>query len=187
MLPQKHIHTEIDIEAPPTTVWTILTNNKKYSEWNPYHVSVNGQLKPGQRLEIVLHKPNGEVVKIEPHVMRVEPMRELAWGGGIKGIFHGEHVFLLREINSRGTRLIQKEDFTGIAIPFASLDAIEEGYTQMNNALKRQAESAVRQAESGLVIESFSSKPASTQKCLNDRSPGDSRKSPGRTANISSC
>ena len=141
LVPSKHVYTEIDIRASPDTVWAILADNERYPEWNPYHVSVKGELEVGEKLEVVLHKPNGEVVEISPHVMRIEPMQELTWGGGIKGIFHGEHVFLIQEINSGYTKVIQKETFAGIVAPFASLEAIEEGYMETNKALKKRAES----------------------------------------------
>lgn len=52
----------------------------------------------------------------------------------------GERVFLLEEISPGSTRLAQKEDFSGIAIPFASPDAIEESHNQMNQVLKIRAE-----------------------------------------------
>ena len=139
-LPSKHVYTEIEIEAPVDRVWAILADNESYPDWNPYHVRVRGEMLPGRKLEVVLHKPNGERVEIEPRVMRVVPMRELTWGGGVRGIFHGEHVFQLEETDTENTRLVHKEDFVGIAVPFASLDAIEEGYRQMNQALKIRAE-----------------------------------------------
>lgn len=140
-LPGKHIDTEIDILAKPKTVWKILIENQKYPEWNPYHVRVEGKLRIGQQLFVEIHKPNGDKVEIHPYVMRIIPEKELAWGGRIKGIFFGEHVFLLKESKRGNTKLIQREDFIGIAVPFASLDAIEEGYNMMNMALKQRAES----------------------------------------------
>ena len=72
--------------------------------------------------------------------MRIVPEKELSWGGGIRGLFFGEHVFLLEESGHGITRLIHKEDFEGIFVPFASLEAIEEGYREMNQALKKRAE-----------------------------------------------
>jgi len=68
-------------------------------------------------------------------------LQELTWGGGIKGIFHGKHTFLLEKTHHDHTKLVQKESFTGFAIPFASLDSIEEGYSLVNQALKARAES----------------------------------------------
>ena len=139
LVPQKHIATQIDIKAKSETVWGILVDNGKYSEWNPYHVRVEGVFEIGNTLQVEIHKPNNEVVRIEPHVMRIVPLKELTWGGGIQGIFFGEHVFRLEERDGM-TTLIHKEDFSGVAVPFASLDAIEEGYHLMNQALKVRAE-----------------------------------------------
>ena len=140
ILPGKHIHTEIDIQARPETVWAILMDNGSYPDWNPYQVEVKGDLEVGSKLLVRIHKPNGERVEIEPRVMRVVPREELTWGGGVKGIFFGEHLFLLEATEGDATKLVHKEDFTGFAVPFASLDAIEEGYDGMNQALKERAE-----------------------------------------------
>ena len=141
--PEKKIYTEIIIQAPVGAVWAVLIDNAAYSEWNSYHVKVERVLEPGGKLALEIHKPNGETVEIEPHVMRLEPSKELTWGGGIKGIFHGEHVFLLEKVNASTTKLIHKERFHGLAIPFASLDAVEEGYQLMDEALKRRVEEKV--------------------------------------------
>lgn len=147
MIPNKHIYTEIDISARPETVWSILTDNEKFPEWNPYHVKVVGNLKVGEKLFVEIHKPNGEKIEIHPHVLRMAPLEELTWGGGIKGIFFGEHVFLLRHLDDKSTKLVQKEDFSGFATPFASLDAIDEGYNLMNKALKERAEAVEENQE----------------------------------------
>jgi len=58
--------------------------------------------------------------------------------------FYGEHVFLLEKLDTYSTRLIHKEDFSGFVMPFASLDAIEEGTMLMNQALKERAEAIER-------------------------------------------
>ncbi len=136
----KYIYTEIPIEASPKTVWTILADNENYPDWNPYHVKVEGNLEVGEKLLVEIHKPNGKELTLHPKVMQVIPEKELSWGGGIKGLFFGEHVFLLEEREHGITYLIHKEDFKGIFVPFASLEAIEEGYNEMNQALKKRVE-----------------------------------------------
>ncbi|MET0067070.1 MAG: SRPBCC domain-containing protein [Candidatus Thiodiazotropha sp.] len=147
-LPEKTVHTAIVIEAPRERVWEILIDNGAYPQWNPYHVTVEGAMTLGSRLDVEIHKPNGERVEIAPRVLRLVPFEELTWGGGIKGIFHGEHVFQLTDLNGTATRLVHKERFRGIAIPFASLEAIDEGYAMMNRALKAHAE-ALPETHSG--------------------------------------
>lgn len=141
IFPGKHVYTEIEIDAPPQAVWAALADNANYPVWNPYHVQVTGRMAVGEQLTVEIHKPNGEETSVQPHLLRLEPDRELTWGGGIHGLFYGEHVFLLEEMGSGRTRLIHKEDFTGLAVQFVPLEAIDEGYAQMNEALKRHIES----------------------------------------------
>jgi hypothetical protein len=141
LFPGKHTNTEITIDAPVAAVWEVLADNARYPEWNPYHVRVSGEFVVGAPLVVEVHKPNGEEVTLKPHVLRFEPERELTWGGGIRGLFYGEHVFLLEEAAGGGTHLIHKEDFTGPAVQFVPLEAIDEGYAQMNEALKVWVES----------------------------------------------
>lgn len=143
--PKKYIYTEIRIEAPPEAVWQVLANNQRYPEWNPYHVRVDGELKEGNELEVEIHKPNGQQLVIHPHVMRIELHKRLDWGGGIGGIFTGKHSFRLYDISVENsecvhTQLIQDETFAGIVLPFLELDAIQEGYKAMNQALKKRVE-----------------------------------------------
>jgi hypothetical protein len=53
------------------TAWSVLVDNNKYPEWNPYHVKVEGTLAAGNKLFAEIHKPNGDKVEIEPHAMRM--------------------------------------------------------------------------------------------------------------------
>ena len=148
-LPAKHVHTSIDIDAPPSDVWRVLADTASYPEWNPYHVEVRGGLAEGAPLTVRIEKPNGHKLSIDPVVLRVEPERELTWGGGLRGIFVGEHVFELEPLPAGATRLVQRESFVGLAVPFARLEAIEEGYGEVNRALKTRAEALRTRAGAG--------------------------------------
>ena len=134
------IHTEIEIAAPPQAVWSVLADTGRYGDWNPYHVSVDGELAKGAKLRVTVHKPNGNTVTVPPHVIAVEPSKRLVWGGGIPGIFKGEHTFELEPVGENCTRLVHKETFAGLFVGFAELGTIEEGYELMNAALKEKVE-----------------------------------------------
>lgn len=139
-LPEKKIYTEIEINSTSAEVWEVLVANQNYPDWNPYHVKVVGKLKEGEELDVYIEKPNGEKVNIQPHIIEVIPNKRLVWGGGVTGIFTGVHIFEIEEISENKIKLIHKETFKGLAIPFASLDAIDDGYNLMNKALKNKVE-----------------------------------------------
>ncbi len=145
------IRTEINIDAPRDVVFAKLIDFDDYANWNPYHVYVSGESEVGAELDITVQRPDGKRVDVPAvHVLRLEENRELTWGGGIKGVFYGEHVFLLESTGDGGTRLIHNEDFEGLFIGFADLppDVLTEGYNLMNLALKTLLEDA-GQAASG--------------------------------------
>ncbi len=131
------VRTQLEIDAPPEEVFAVLSDFAAYPEWNPYHVSVEGACELGARLVVRIERPDGETVTIEPHVLELEPPTTLTWGGGIRGVFFGEHVFRLEALEGGRTRLVHDEDFDGFAVGFADLpeDVLTEGYERMNRAL----------------------------------------------------
>lgn len=137
---QLSIHTDVEIEASPQVVWNALVDLARYGDWNPYHVSVTGIPEVGHELTIKIQKPNGNDLTIRPHVMRLIPSKELTWGGGIRRVFIGEHSFRLIAKSDGSTRLLQVEEFSGLAVPFLELGGIEEGYRRCNEALKKYLE-----------------------------------------------
>ena len=44
------LRTEITIDAPPETVWEVVTDLAQYAEWNPFIVSAVGEAAVGERL-----------------------------------------------------------------------------------------------------------------------------------------
>lgn len=133
------VRSQIDIDAPIERVYQTLITFEDYPDWNPYHIRVRGRPETGAALEIRVQRPDGKIIDVPGvHIMRIRENAELTWGGGIPGVFYGEHVFTLRSIEHGRTRLTHNEDFSGIFIGFADLpqDIITQGYNQMNNALK---------------------------------------------------
>ena len=139
-----HIHTEVDIEAPPEAVWRILTDLDRYSEWNPFVVSSRGTVGIGEPLTNRLQPAGGKPRTFKPTVTIVDPPRTFEWLGhlGFPGIVDGRHRFELIA-TPNGTRLIQAEHFSGLLVRFIrrSLDdSTAGGFDAMNSAMKRRAE-----------------------------------------------
>ena len=140
---RKTIDTRIDIDAPPCEVYDILAAFENYPKWNPYHVRVVGSGVVGEPLEVRVARPDGVVVDV-PHMtlLEAEPCRALVWGGGVPGVFRGEHRFDLSARADGGTQLSHTEVFSGLFIGFADLSVpvLTEGYERMNEALRKEVE-----------------------------------------------
>jgi len=83
-----------------------------------------------------------------PEVLVADKNAELRWVGrlGFKGIFDGEHYFILEETAEGTTILHHGENFTGIlAYPLLALikDDTLKGFEAMNKALKARVEPEV--------------------------------------------
>lgn len=136
--------TEIDIDAPPETVWSILTALEDYPDWNPFVVSAVGSVAVGERLRNRLQLPGRRAMTFKPTVTEVDGCSVFEWLGhlGFPGIFDGRHRFELQP-NPRGTRFLHSESFTGVLVrPLRrSLDtSTRNGFEAMNSALKTRAE-----------------------------------------------
>ena len=137
------IRTAIEIDAPRSEVFAVLTDFENYPTWNPYHVRIVGDVALDAPLEVRVHRPDGKVVDV-PHVRITHLEQDVAiyWGGGISGIFKGEHRFDLEDAPGGGTLVRHDEDFEGLFIGFADLppDVLAEGYKRVNEALKAHVE-----------------------------------------------
>jgi hypothetical protein len=142
------IHHEIEIDATPDAVWATLADTRTYPDWNPFVRRLEGELRPGARLEVEIAPPGGRAMTFKPTVLAVEPGRELRWLGHflVRGLFDGEHTFRLEPLPGGRTRLAQSERFSGLLVgPVgATLEKTERGFAQMNEALKRWVEESAR-------------------------------------------
>lgn len=145
------LHTEVLIDAPPATVWAILTDFAAYPAWNSFMTSAVGTLAVGERLEIRLAPPGGKPMTFRPVVTEVDSGRSFEWLGrlAVPGVFDGHHRFeLLPERN--GTRLLQTERFAGVLVPLLRKrleTRTRAGFDAMNSALKARAEASIDQPD----------------------------------------
>jgi hypothetical protein len=93
---EKEISTEIEINAPPSRVWWVLTDFEKYPTWNPFIKKISGILARNEKLEVHMPDPRGGMMVFTPDVLVAERERELRWLGRSEGnAFNGEHCFLI--------------------------------------------------------------------------------------------
>jgi hypothetical protein len=116
-----------------------LTDFAAYGAWNPFMDRVEGVPQVGTKLRVHMTPPGGRGITFRPTVLAADPGRELRWLGtlGVRGLFDGEHFFLLADDGSGGTRLTQGETFSGIlvALMHSSVGGAETGFEAFNRAL----------------------------------------------------
>ncbi len=137
------LQASIQIASTPQRVWAVLTDLPAYPRWNPFIISASGRVQVGATLTNRMHDATGNTT-FTPTVLVVEPGRELRWVGrvGPGGIFDGEHTFTIRQIAPGRVLLTQREEFTGVAVPFFEgrlhADTLPQ-FRAMNAALARVA------------------------------------------------
>ena len=144
----KEIKTEIQINASPEKVWSILTKFEDYPNWNPFIKSISGEVKPGNKIKTRIEPPKAKGMTFRPKVIVFEKNKEFSWLGHffIPGLFDGEHRFKLIKNENETTTFIQSEKFNGILVPLFKkmLDVNTiNGFNEMNQKLKELAEKNV--------------------------------------------
>ena len=113
------LEATIEIQATPQQVWAVLTDTAAYPDWNPFIISSSGKIQAGATLTNVMHDATGNTT-FTPTVLVAEPGHELRWVGRFPpgGIFTGEHTFTITQVRPGVVLFTQREDFTGVAVPF---------------------------------------------------------------------
>ena len=138
----QEIRTEVEIDAPPETVWKHLANVASYEAWNPHITRVRGDLREGASLEITVERIGARPRTLTVRVSEVDPSRRLQWIGtvGSKWVFRGRHTFELHALGGDRTRFVNHERSTGFLVPFVTSDDPQRDYDRMNRALKERIE-----------------------------------------------
>ena len=145
----KELRSQIEIGATAERVWQVLTDFAAYPEWNPFIRRVNGRPEVDEQLVVRMRPTGAKGLTFRPTVMRVEPNRQLRWLGHllVPGLFDGEHIFEIEELDQGRVLFTQREVFKGLLVPLLarSLDLdTQRGFEEMNRALRERAETTDR-------------------------------------------
>jgi len=72
--------TKVEIEAPAEVTWGVLTDLKRYREWNTFCPGIESTLEVGDPVIMTVMAPNStELSTAVEHLVVVEPPRRLCW------------------------------------------------------------------------------------------------------------
>lgn len=136
------VHTEIEIDAPPERVWTVLTDSPALPEWNPVMTQIDGELREGADLRVKI-KIMGRVVPLKVRVSQARQAEALEWVGGLSYVLRARHGFRIEPLADGRARLVHYETFEGAAVLLLGgvLSRLNAEYERMNLALKARCES----------------------------------------------
>jgi len=128
------------IDATPDAVWARLTNAADFTRWNSTVTRLEGQIAPGQRLELEVPLAPGRTFK--PRVKTMEPTARMVWSDGAAPMFKGERVFTLTADADGTTTFQMTETFTGVLLPLIrrSLPDFRAAFEQYAHDLKNACE-----------------------------------------------
>ena len=139
------IAAEVEIEAPESLIWDVLSDLESYGDWNPFLTSASGSIEEGARIELFIKPPRARGTYINPRVVLVEEGRGFSWRNNMlfPGLFDTEHYFIIDPIDDTRCRFVQGEEVSGLlSIPILLLigGATRRGMERMNDALKALCE-----------------------------------------------
>lgn len=140
------ITTAIDFDATPDKIWDTLTDFANYPLWSDFIQNIEGSPVVGNTLKVTL--PG---MTFKPRVLTSEPEKHFSWLGHLlfKGLFDGEHRFILSALPTGGTRLEHTEEFSGILAGLfrRKLDtSVRDNFIMFNIALKKAVEDKISKA-----------------------------------------
>jgi len=134
-----------DIAALPETVWRVLTEFSRYTDWHPT-LSLDGaapEPKSGARLAYQLSGGVAGDQAFVAELTQVIPPYRLAWQGGVADVFFGRYTFELQALPGDGTHFTETERWSGtMAVSVIAEDhaTLQKEYVRSAAALKERAE-----------------------------------------------
>ncbi len=134
------LETQIIISSSAPKVWEILMDFEGYPSWNPFIKHISGVATRGNTINIELGG-----MKFKPEVQELKQNQKFSWLGKLflKGLFDGNHEFIIEVIDGKTVVFHQNESFSGILVPFLKNKLKKEtktGFQEMNQALKERCE-----------------------------------------------
>jgi len=139
------IRSSIDIDAPASLVWAILTDFGSYKRWNPFIRTILGKPDHGNALQVTLNRHGRAPLSTSSTLTYLREPRELRWRQKrlAPGFFATEHRFRIESLPAGGVRFHQIEQIQGLFGPVLARGrqrATEDAFNVMNRALKARAE-----------------------------------------------
>jgi len=124
----------IDINADASIVWGLLTNASDFPRWNSTVVSIDGEIKLGEKIKLKSTLDEKRTFKLK--VKELEPEKRMVWGDG-----KGNRIYSITK-NGNGVTFTMTEKIGGLMFPMYAkyIPPFDESFEQFVADLKKESE-----------------------------------------------
>jgi len=133
------------INAKPSVIWSLLTDSRRYPEWNTTVTKIEGNIALGEQIKVYAKISPDQAFPVK--VTAFEPDTAMTWQSGMPlGLFKGVRTYHLTPQNNNGNGPVafhMSEVFSGLLSPLIvpSIPDLTEPFEQFAACLKSKAES----------------------------------------------
>jgi hypothetical protein len=133
----------VNVHAPAERVWEVLTDAKRFPQWNSTVTEIEGEIREGAKIRV--HVPGTDRV-FAPTVTGVVPNERMTWTGGFDPLLKGVRTFALRPRDDGSTDFTMAERFSGLMLPLVKRSFPDFGpvFSRYASDLRREAERTLR-------------------------------------------
>lgn len=132
----------VTIDAPPDSVWTVLTDLPAYPSWDSGVTKTEGEIAAGAKIKLWTEVSPGRAFPLK--VATLDRPSSMIWTGGVPlGLFKGTRTFTLTP-DGPGTHVNVHEDFEGLLVGLIgrNLPDLQPSFEQFVAGLKARAEAS---------------------------------------------
>ena len=138
------IYTDIEINATPEQVWSVLIDTPSYKNWASFMVAVQGEIKDGNTITVDFHlNPQKEKRNTISHTISVTEGQSFFWAEKGPGGITDNHHFKVEATENGNTKFIQSDELksgiTWLVGGYLSKMYVK-GYQAFNRKLKEEVE-----------------------------------------------
>lgn len=126
---------ETTINADASIIWKLLTDAPNFPKWNSTVVSIEGDIKEGEKIKLKSTLDTSRTFKLK--VKEMVPNQMMVWGDAL-----GKRSYTLESLSNGGVKFSMSEKIGGFMFPlFASkIPPFDDAFTQFAADLKKEAE-----------------------------------------------
>lgn len=131
----RQTNVAVDIAAPATMIWNLLTDASKFATWNSTIVELKGTIAPGEKIQLISQLAPTRTFKLR--VKEFDAPNRLSWGDAM-----GTRTYTLAKIAEDRTRFTMTEIIGGPIFPLFArmIPSFDESFNQFAADLKSAAE-----------------------------------------------